>query len=606
MTLAACHRHVHPPGEEWLRAIEFKGNRKLTDDELLTGLALHRDQQKQRAADPYLVQVDADRLRGQYVRAGFFDVDVQARVERDGDAVTVIYTIDEGERAHTRVVIRGLPADGEVTAPKVRKALPLADGQPFDYDKFDAARVDLLAVLKNAGYARARLDARVYGDAPTRTATVWLEFTPGPKCTFGTVKIEGAEGELAQAIERRMRFAPGERYSARAILRTQRAIYGIGRFSTVQIEPDNGTSDVVNVVIAVAPSAPRAISFGGGVGIDPVSYEVRTRGSYEIAGRPGPLDKFTVDLRPAYGYLRNGTGWEPRLRALARLERLDLGTTRGVGSVELDYEYLVYEAFSDFGPRAKVGYTLPLGDRWRARAGVVVSQSGFRAISPLINENLQRHLGLDRNELITGFAQTVTADYRDSPIEPRRGWYAELQVLEGIPLGGAYNFQQIVPELRGFLPAGRVTLAARVRAGAIFGEVPPTERFYAGGATSQRGFGIRRLAPSITGPIGDDTRTVPYGGAALFETSFEARIPIATVRTMPVGVVLFLDGGDVTDLVSELSLGDLHWAIGLGVRVKTVIGPVRFDMGFRVNRTGALEPEPFSVFAFHLSLGEAF
>jgi outer membrane translocation and assembly module TamA len=216
-------------------------------------------------------------------------------------------------------------------------------------------------------------------------------------------------------------------------------------------------------------------------------------------------------------------------------------------------------------------------------------------------------IGIDHPERVGAFAQSVIADYRDHPVNTRLGWYAEVQVVEGFPaVGGAYTFQQVVPELRGFWPIGDVTIAARARAGAIRGEVPPTERFYAGGATSQRGFSIRRLSPSVTGTVNDETLTVPYGGTAMLETSIEARIPLTSVRRMPVGAVVFLDGGDVTEEASQLSLADLHWAAGFGLRVKTLVGPVRADFGYRLNRKGALDPEPGSSFAIHLSLGEAF
>jgi outer membrane translocation and assembly module TamA len=38
----------------------------------------------------------------------------------------------------------------------------------------------------------------------------------------------------------------------------------------------------------------------------------------------------------------------------------------------------------------------------------------------------------------------------------------------------------------------------------------------------------------------------------------------------------------------------------------TVVGPVRFDVGYRLNRTGPTEPSPGSHFAYHLTIGEAF
>jgi outer membrane translocation and assembly module TamA len=78
------------------------------------------------------------------------------------------------------------------------------------------------------------------------------------------------------------------------------------------------------------------------------------------------------------------------------------------------------------------------------------------------------------------------------------------------------------------------------------------------------------------------------------------------VRDMPVGGVLFIDGGDVTETASELRLLHLCWAAGFGVRVHTIVGPVRADIGYRLNRMGPTDPEPGSTFACHISLGEAF
>jgi outer membrane translocation and assembly module TamA len=86
----------------------------------------------------------------------------------------------------------------------------------------------------------------------------------------------------------------------------------------------------------------------------------------------------------------------------------------------------------------------------------------------------------------------------------------------------------------------------------------------------------------------------------------EARIPITTFRTMPVGIVTFLDGGDVTSTPGELDLGNLHWAVGGGLRLITAVGPVRFDVGYRLNRTGGDNPDPNQRFAYHLTIGEAF
>lgn len=608
---AACSRSGAPPrrpGDEYLKAIEIRGNRQIEDKELVAGLALKRAKDRRRPPDPYLVQLDEGRIRGEYLRRGFFGIDVQTRVEREGDAATVVYTVEEGRRARTRVEITGIPpGDPDLTLAQVRAALPLAEGAPFDYAVYDEAKPRLVGVAHDAGYAHARLDAAVIADRANRAAIVRLDYDLGPRSTFGPVEISGVTGALADAVRARLQFAQGDRYSTQAIAATQRQLYGMGRFSTVQVQPvESATRDpVVRVTVAVSEAARREVRLGGGFGIDPTAYETRARAGYTIAGWPFPLDTATIDLRPAYAYLRDGSGWQPRIRALARLERQDLFWTYARGEVEAGYSYLALEAYTTYGPRARVGFQTPVKtERVQLGAGWQLERLAFRQLSPLIDDALAAELGLDGPQRAGAYTQSIAVDLRDHPIEPTRGAYGSLRSAIGTRYaGGAFEYVQLVPELRGYVPLGPVVLGARARAGTFLGDAPATERFFSGGASSHRGFGERRLAPSVTGTVDGEERTVPYGGEALLETGVEARFPIATWRKIGIGGAVFLDGGDVRDELTHLRLGDLHWAAGLGLRARTLVGPVRADLGYRLNRT---EDLPGSRFAFHLSLGEAF
>jgi translocation and assembly module TamA len=205
--------------------------------------------------------------------------------------------------------------------------------------------------------------------------------------------------------------------------------------------------------------------------------------------------------------------------------------------------------------------------------------------------------------------QALMYDGRDRPLDAHRGFYAQLELEEGGAFaGGAFDYARITPELRGYVPLGaRIVLAARARVGRLLSEQgsesPITRRYYGGGAAGHRGFGYRRLSPSI---VGEDGTIIPTGGDELLESSVEARLDMFELRGQWVSLALFLDGGDVTP-AGELSLGNLHWAAGVGLRYDTVIGPIRFDLGYRLNRVGGPDdPDPGSRFAFHLSLGEAF
>src|SRR5690606_13864355 len=188
------------------------------------------------------------------------------------------------------------------------------------------------------------------------------------------------------------------------------------------------------------------------------------------------------------------------------------------------------------------------------------------------------------------------------------GVYAELRLTNGgAHAGGAYDYVQLMPELRGFLPLGRAVLAAHARYGVIRGDIAPTERFYAGGAASQRGFPERHLSPMASGTDADGNRvTVPIGGAAMLETGVELRVPFELLG-IPMGMAAFLDGGDVTMTSDGIDPGHLHWAAGLSFRPYYLpIGPIRLDLAYRLNRTGTGEPLPNERWTFLFGLGEAF
>lgn len=611
--LAGCNRTPpHRPGEEWLESIKIEGNASIKDKELRNGLALKRVQKLGGSPDPYLVVIDGQRIRGEYLRRGFLEVDVRSRVERHGDDTTVIYTVMEGPRAKTRVMITGIPPnDPDLPVSKVRKALPLKDGDYFSYEPYDKAKEDMLGIIEDAGYAHAQLNAHVIADRATHMAIVHLDYNVGPKCKFGTIDIAGvSDDELLDAVRDRVAFKTGDQYSSAAIAETQRQLYALRRFSTVRVLPDKSDGDVVNVRISLARGSRNELTLGGGLGMDPATYEARARLGYTIVGWPTPMTDFGLDLRPAYAMLRDGSGYEPRIRAMAKFRRLDLFRPFLVGEVEGGYNYLTVEAYTSFGPRARLGLESPfIWKQLRVRAGWEIQNLDFRHISPLIDPTLQMQLGLDQPERIGMYTQAVALDLRDNPFEPKRGVYSELRVDEGTPFaGGADTFIRVMPELRGYVPVPLTSfvLAGRARVGRFWGDIPVTERYYSGGATTHRGFGERRLAPTLTGEVDGVMRSIPIGGGSLAETNIELRTRLGKIRGMAIGGVVFLDGGDVTDEMNDVNFANLHWAAGLGLRVFTPIGPIRADAGYRLNRYGPGEPAPDSRFAFHLSIGEAY
>jgi outer membrane translocation and assembly module TamA len=124
--------------------------------------------------------------------------------------------------------------------------------------------------------------------------------------------------------------------------------------------------------------------------------------------------------------------------------------------------------------------------------------------------------------------------------------------------------------------------------------LPQSERFYAGGDTTIRGFALDRVGtPGTT--LDDDL--LPIGGNGLVIFNAELRAPV----TRALGVVGFVDTGNVFETVSAITLAELRTAVGGGIRYKSPFGPIRFDVGFKVDRYPGER-----LTAWFVSFGQAF
>jgi len=590
--------------------IRFEGNETVGDGTLLDGMSLSRAGRAGQSFDPYLVALDEERLRGYYLRHGYFRAVVHSRFDETSDRIIVVFTITEGPRAKlARVEIAGLPDDPEITRDDLREVIPMEDGDPFDYEVYDLVKPKLVQRLERAGYAHAHVESTVAADRIRDEAIIRLEIQPGPLCSFGEVTLRGVEGELAEAARNRLEIHPGERYSTTDLELTQASLYEMNRFAVVRIEPDRtGVATVIPVDIEVTPTDRHELRLGGGFGLDPQSADVHGRAGYTIAGWPRPLTTTRLEFRPALVLQREDYELQPRIETSAALERIDLVIPRLRGEAEAQLAYLAVEAYTSFGPRFRLGLRYPILPHVDISVGWQIRLLRFPKLDKAVTPAAAEELGLTGSYRLGFYEQSIVLDLRDDPVHTTRGIYGELRTEEGtIGAGGEYTYLQITPELRGYVPLPRQTvIAARARVGAFYGDLPVTERYFSGGASNHRGFPERRLAPSVSAIVDGEEETAVIGGGALIETGAELRVPFGKIRDFGLGGVLFLDGGDVTERVDDLDATDLHWAVGTGLRIATVIGPVRFDVGYRLNRTGATEPLPGDRFAFHLSLGEAY
>ncbi|HEY1340014.1 MAG TPA: BamA/TamA family outer membrane protein, partial [Bryobacteraceae bacterium] len=165
--------------------------------------------------------------------------------------------------------------------------------------------------------------------------------------------------------------------------------------------------------------------------------------------------------------------------------------------------------------------------------------------------------------------------------------------------------------------------------GALLTAIPLPERFFGGGGTSHRGFPDNQAGPR------DPTTGFPLGGTALLFNQTEIRFPLIGEN---IGGVLFHDAGNIYSSIRNISfrvhqrdLQDFDYmvhAVGLGVRYRTPIGPVRVDLAYSINpprffgfngseqdlinagvnpcATGKCTDQAVSHFQFFFSIGQTF
>jgi translocation and assembly module TamA len=617
-----CGAKPHPrvpttPGQAAIGEIHIKGADHIDTDELRDGLGIVRAKELGQSFAAYMVALDRQRIQGFYDRRGYFSATVERTLDRTPERVDVTFTIVEGPRAKlVRVDVIGLPPDAPITASELRSKLPLEDGDGFDYETYDLARPSLVTALQNEGYASARVSGLVLADREKSEAVLRLTVDLGPISTFGPVTIEGIEGELAESVRSRLRFTEGDAYSAEKVEDTRADLYDYGRFALVRVDLDTADrKPIVPVKIVLGLSPPNELRLGGGFGVNPVAYETRAQAVYTRAGWPTTLTSTRFELRPAVALQRNDTNEvQPRIDAVAGIDRVDLFFPRVRGTVEAAFTYLSLEAYTDYGPRFRIGARAPLYRRIvQASIGWQLQLLKFRDLDEAIDEAKAKELEIDKDNRLGFYEQSIFIELRDNPITPRRGIYSELRFEEGtVAAGGAFNYVRIIPDLRSYISLGSITLATRARLGFIFGDIPATQRFFGGGANSQRGFAERQLSPyahATTTDLetGEETfHRVVVGGGASLELSAELRFPLFEIKTLPIGGVFFVDAADVTERAEDLDPTNLHLAAGTGLRALTPIGSVRFDFGYRVNRRGSGEVISNSNYAYHLSIGEAF
>lgn len=616
-----------PAGRKKVTDVQITGAEPLDESKIADGLANHPPRglvfRKYAPYEELALEVDQRRIASYLKRRGYFTPRVsEGEAIVGASEVEVRYEVEPGPPTiveDVRIVVTSTAVD-EAAAVALSR---IVVGERFEYDDYEATKAVLAGWLNDLGRPRGSVSGRVAVDRDEHLARIEITIDPGPRVYFDAVEIEPASLPK-ESVENRISWQKGDPFEPSKMKITEGRLYSLELVGSVRYTPKFHSDDEkIDLRIELSETSKNELKLGGGVELDPSGWGVNGRVGYTRRDFFDPLTTLRLNLRPRLQLLSNGRAFGVQVNANADVDRDDFLYPRLKLTTGVAYRLVTYEAYFTQGPSARVTVGRPfLDDRLKFSFGVSAALYQVEPFDDLMAKpDAIGTFGAETPLPLIFGGPSVTFDGRDNPLSPHSGWYASLPVEFGRSFTGTgASYLKVTPELQGYLPifTPRIVLAGRARFGAnlLDKPLPITQRYFAGGSDSQRGFGRRQLSPGIEElPDPDDPtaprRYLPLGAEAMFIANAELRFEIVKLLGEWFGVVGFVDVGDAENSVPDLQFDNPHLAAGGGLRYQTPVGPLRIDVGYRINRFDGDVPRPIGSgvlgrLRLHISIGEAF
>jgi translocation and assembly module TamA len=476
---------------------------------------------------------------------GYYDPKVRSSLEQiEGDWVAR-FEIDPG--VPVRIVKVDIQIEGEGRRDPAFDALieasGLSPGSVLRHDRYDRLKSHLVETASNRGYFDARfLEARLLVDPERKEAWVELHFDTGVRYRIGSVRVE-QDFLLEKVVQRGILFKKGEYFDAEKLQQSEFALYEMGSVSLVDIEtlPDAETHEVA-ITVRLAPPRKNRWTIGGGYSTDTNIY-IRA-------------------------------GWE-RLLVNRRGDRMGVNLRYSEPLQDLLYRYVI--------PTGKPAEHLTIytgfirdqrGDTVSNRFEIAPVDTRFwgpwqREVFGILQAEKSDIAQISFNDfyLIPGIR--IIRSQWNNLVRPTKGWKGAFEVRGSTTgLGSDTDYAQFLARTATYIPIAprsRFYLRGQVGLSAVedFAALPASQRFFAGGDRSVRGWGLNQLSPvNAEGDL--------IGGKYLVFASVELEYDILKSWTLDT----FFDTGNAFD-----EFGDpLEYSAGAGFRWHSPVGLIGLDL----------------------------
>jgi outer membrane protein assembly complex protein YaeT len=609
VALAACKEE----GTVRVASLTFGGVHAVSEPQLRAALVTRQSSRlpwgKRRFFDRAQFEADLKRLQAFYSDRGYPDARVASfdvRMNAAQDAADVTIVIEEGRPVTIdAITFYGFDRVAADRLGEFRAALPFKAGDIRERTSFAAAQTTVQNLLRDDGYAYARVWVTEELREGGYESAIAVTADPGPPARFGAISISGNTSVGDHVIRRELTYHPGDRFSRSQMLATQRGLYSMELFqfaNVTAVDTDEQPPDV-RTRVTVAEAKHQTVNFGVGYGTE---ERVRVDGEYRHLNFLGGARSAGIHAR-----------WSSLDRGLRLSFTQPYFVLRGYSLTAEGQQWYTYTpAYQTIVSGARVAFVHQARSKRESWSASILTQHDHSKVEdavlndPKLRDDLIA-LGLDpstgeQSGTLTALGGDVQWSGADSLLDAHRGFQLSGHVeYAGRPLPGTFRYEFVSVDGRLYTPVRRrVVWANRLQAAALFGHggettaIPFSKRLFLGGATTVRGWDRYEISP-----LGESG--FPVGGTSLVAVSTELRLS-ATDR---IGLVGFVDAGNVWASSAELSPADLRVAIGPGVRYATPIGPLRFDVGYQLNPIPGLlingEPQTRR-FRMFFSIGQAF
>lgn len=571
-----------------IQDISFEGVEYFTPSELREALGI-------REKLPFVPWLSGPRLfelpreiEALYKREGFSETRVDLDFITEDRKVIGDYCIKEGMQAK----IENISIKGTRVSKKeeLLKKISSFEGGPFFLPNVQRDVERLEDFYRDQGFRGTEIKSLVE-TVSENLYSVLFEIKEGLKVRIDKVIITGNKITKKGIILRELRIKEGDYAYYESIRETKRRLEKLGIFSEIRIEEVLTSPQKENLIISVREGDRNYISLGLGL---ETKNEPRTSAIWDNA----------IRLRGTAELIRNNIFGSASQISL--VGQFSLKEKRGVISWEQPYLFgLPLQTFVNTWLEREERKSFSFDRRGVSVTSVEAFSENWLFLMTLrwvrtTLFNLQiAESEVDRQQSpysVSSISGSIIWDGRDDPFNPQRGSFFSFALEWAYPLFRAESdFIKNFIKFQNFLPVyPGITFNSTFRLGLGRGQIPIHERFFAGGSNSFRGEEFDELGPK------DPDFLKPVGGKALILLNFELSFSLFPSFKNLYGV-FFYDKGNVFAQRQDFRVASLRDAIGIGMRYRTPLGPIRFELGWNMDAA----PEEKKILAF-ITIGNVF